>query len=87
MRKCPICKREKEIPLCPFCGFDERSGLPEISGIFHTSRKKKIKKRKLAFLIGEAPGKELRKLGPAGSWMQQFRKAGISCSGRVRSHY
>lgn len=23
MRKCPICKKEKETPLCPVCGFDE----------------------------------------------------------------
>lgn len=23
MRKCPICKKEKETPICPVCGFDE----------------------------------------------------------------
>lgn len=77
MRKCPICKREKEIPLCPFCGFDESLDYQRFRA-FSIPPVKKIKKRKLAFLIGEAPEKELRKLGPAGSWMQQFRKAGIS---------
>ena len=39
MRKCPICKKEKETPLCPVCGFDESLDYRSLR-TFSTFRKK-----------------------------------------------
>lgn len=99
MRKCPICKKEKETPICPVCGFDESLDYRSLRTFSRLSAKnragflgkkktaewtcrdhsaEKRNEKRLSFLIGEAPEKEIKKLGPAGGRMQQFRKAGIS---------
>lgn len=40
MRKCPICKKEKETPLCPVCGFDESLDYRSFRAFSQTFRKK-----------------------------------------------
>ncbi|MEI3204858.1 MAG: hypothetical protein V8S73_09630 [Lachnospiraceae bacterium] len=108
MRKCPICKKEKETPLCPVCGFDESLDYRSFRAFSRLSAKnragflgkkktaewtcrdhsaEKRNEKRLSFLIGEAPEKEIKKLGPAGGRMQQFQESGHFCSGRVRSYH
>ena len=84
MRKCPICKKEKETPICPVCGFDESLDYRSLRTFSRLSAKnragflgkkktaewtcrdhsaEKRNEKRLSFLIGEAPEKEIKKLG------------------------